>query len=224
MRRLGWIDLLIGVAGIIGSFIILGIGTGWIASWWPHQRILLYLNGFLTQLMFFILLGVLARIRKWSWSDFGWRKIELHKFGGTVLKVYALTWIVNIVYSIFLYQKGIAPPSTDVYTQLFGNATPLTFILNLILAGILAPIFEETLFRGIIFGGLQSYFGKWTSAILSAIFFSSLHLQVYGFLPRFILGFMLAYLYDKYKSLYPSIALHSLNNVVALTLVSLAGV
>jgi membrane protease YdiL (CAAX protease family) len=128
------------------------------------------------------------------------------------------------MYSIFLFQKGIAPPNTDVYIQLLGNATPLTFMLNLILAGILAPIFEETLFRGVIFGGLQSYFGKWTSAILSAVFFSSLHLQAYGFIPRFVLGLMLAYLYDKYKSIYPSIALHSLNNVVALTLVMLSGV
>ncbi|AHF07286.1 CAAX amino terminal protease [Desulfitobacterium metallireducens DSM 15288] len=224
MRRLGWIDLLAGVVGIVGSFIILGIGTGWIASWWPHPRILLYMNGFLTQLMFFLLLGILARVRHWNWSDYGWHKIELSKFWGTMLKVYGLTWIINIMYSIVLFQKGITPPSTDVYTQLLGNATPLTFILNLVLAGILAPIFEETLFRGVIFGGLQAYFGKWTSAILSAIFFSSLHLQAYGFFPRFILGLMLAYLFDKYKSIYPSIALHSLNNMIALMLVSISGI
>lgn len=118
----------------------------------------------------FLLLGILARVRHWNWSDYGWHKIELSKFWGTMLKVYGLTWIINIMYSIVLFQKGITPPSTDVYTQLLGNATPLTFILNLVLAGILAPIFEETLFRGVIFGGLQAYFGKWTSAILSAIF------------------------------------------------------
>lgn len=224
VRRLGWIDLLIAVAGIIGSFLTLGIATGWVASWWPHERTLLYLNGFLTQAMFFLLLGILARIRHWSWLDYGWRKLELHHFKGTVLKIYGLTWIINITYSIYLFQKGFAPPSTDVYTQLLGNATPLTFVLNLILAGILAPIFEETLFRGVIFQGLQSYLGRWTSAALSAIFFSSLHLQAYGFIPRFVLGLMLAYLFDKYKSIYPSVALHSLNNVVALTLVMITGV
>ncbi|HVJ48080.1 type II CAAX endopeptidase family protein [Desulfitobacterium sp.] len=222
-RRLGWIDLVIAFAGIIGLFIILGIGTAWIASWWPHERILLYINGFLTQLMFFLLLWVLSRVRNWRWPDYGWNKIELSKFWGSVLKIYALTWILNIFYGAFLVQKGITPPNTDVYTKLLGHATPLTFILNLLLAGILAPIFEETLFRGVIFRGLQSYLGKWTSAILSAIVFSALHFQAYGFFPRFVLGLALAYLYDKHKSLYPSMAMHSLNNVVALMLVAISG-
>lgn len=223
-RHLGWIDLLIAVAGIIGLFIILGIATGWIASWWPHDRILLYVNGFVTQLTFFILLWILNRTRHWSWSDYGWRKIETYKYFGTVLKIYGLTWIINIMYSVTLFEKGITPSTTDVYTRLLGSTTALSFILNLILAGILAPLLEETLFRGVIFGGLQTYFGKWTSAVLSAAFFSVLHLQAYGFIPRFVLGLMLAYLYDKYKSIYPSVALHSLNNIVALTLVAISGV
>lgn len=222
-KSLGWIDLVIALAGIIGLFLALGLATGWIASWWPHERILLYVNGFLTQLMFLLLLWILGRVRNWKWSDYGWKKIDLSKFQGSVLKVYGLTWIVNILYSVFLFQKGIMPPDTDVYTKLLGHATPLTFILNLILAGILAPIFEETLFRGVIFRGLQSYLGKWTSAILSALVFSGLHFQAYGFFPRFVLGLALAYLYDKHKSLYPSMAMHSLNNVVALTLVAVSG-
>jgi len=85
----------------------------------------------------------------------------------------------------------------------------------LILAGVLAPFVEETLFRGIIFGSLQTYLGKWTAAVISAAIFSGLHLQVYGFFPRFILGIALVYLYDKSKSLYPSVALHALNNIIA---------
>lgn len=131
--------------------------------------------------------------------------------------------IINLLYGIFLYQKGFTPPETDVYTKLMGNATLITFILNLVLAGILAPILEETLFRGIIFGSLQTYFGKWTSAAISAVIFSGLHFQAYGFFPRFVLGMVLAHLYSKHKSLYPPIAMHALNNIVALTLSVWAG-
>ena len=83
------------------------------------------------------------------------------------------------------------------------------------LAGVLAPLIEETLFRGLIFGSLRKYCGKWTAAVISAAIFSGLHFQLYGFIPRFILGIALVYLFDKYKSLYPSMRLHSLNNIIA---------
>jgi membrane protease YdiL (CAAX protease family) len=132
-----------------------------------------------------------------------------------ILRLYGLTWIINISYAIFLYQHGFTPPETDVYTKLLGQVTWYTLILNLVLAGMLAPVVEEVLFRGVIFGGLQAHFGKWTSAVLSAMIFSALHFQAYGFFPRFMLGMVLVYLYDKYKSLYPAIALHGLNNIVA---------
>jgi len=131
------------------------------------------------------------------------------------LGLYAITWVVNICYALALYNYGFTPPETDVYSKLLGQVTWYTLILNLILAGILAPIVEETLFRGVIFGSLQAYFGKWTAAVLSAVVFSTLHFQAYGFFPRFVLGMVLVYLYDKYKSLYPSVALHALNNIVA---------
>lgn len=222
-RHLGWIDLIIVLAGMIILFLGLGLVFGWISRLWPHEKILLYANGFLTQFMFFIMLIFLRFVRKWKWSDFGWRKVDRELFMGSVLKVYGITWLLNLVYGAFLLQRGFTPPETDVYSQLLGHATPVTFILNLLLTGLLAPIFEETLFRGVIFGGLQSYFGKITSAVLSAIIFSALHFQMYGFFPRFILGLALAYLYEKHQSLYPSMTMHSLNNVVALMLVTVSG-
>lgn len=200
-----------------------GFATLWVAGWWPHEKILLYLNGFLTQAMFLLIIWLLMRLRGWKWEDFGWKPLRMKKYIGSVLSLYFLTWIINIAYSVYMYQRGFNPPDTDVYTQLLGNATIVTFILNLLLAGILAPIMEETIFRGIIFGSLQTYLGKWTSAALSAAIFSGLHLQAYGFLPRFVLGMVLAFLYMRHKSIYPSVAMHALNNIAALVLATLAG-
>lgn len=221
-RRLGWIDIVITFVGIVTLFLSLGLATGWIASWWPHEKLLLYVNGFLTQLLFVVILLFLNHFRGWSWADYGWRKNDLQPFGGSVIKIYGLTWVANLFYGVFLVRQGITPPDNDVYAKLLGQPTMVTLILNFILAGLLAPMIEETLFRGVIYQGLQTYFGKGTSMFLSALFFSGLHLQVYGLFPRFVLGMALAYLFDKYHSVYPSIALHSLNNVVALTLVALS--
>src|SRR5665648_65716 len=214
-RHLSWVDLVMVLGGIVCIYLILSIGTVLLMERWPHERILMYLNAFLSQLSFAGLIWAIKSIRHWKWADFGWNPVPLKNSIKTILGLYVLTWIINISYAIFLYRYGFSPPETDVYTKLLGQTTSLTLVLNLILAGVLAPLVEETLFRGVIFGSLQAYFGKWTSAVISAAIFSGLHFQAYGFFPRFVLGMVLVYLYDKYKSLYPAIALHAVNNIAA---------
>lgn len=214
-RSLCWVDLALILGGIVLIYVLLAYGTYRIMEWWPHERALMYLNAFLTQFSFILLIWLLKIIRKWEWTDLGWQSVSLKKILSKILGLYVLTWAINICYAFVLLKYGLNPPSTDIYTKLLGQTTWYTLILNLILAGVLAPLVEETLFRGIIFGGLKVYFGKWTAAVISAAIFSGLHLQTYGFFPRFILGIALVYLYDKYKSLYPSIGLHALNNTIA---------
>lgn len=220
-RRLNWVDLFFALMGIVFLYLGVGFVMSWFASWWPHERILLYVNGFITQGMFLVIILAIMSVRKWTWRDLGWRDVK-ERYAVSVLTFYILTWIVNIFYAVYLFQKGFTPPETDVYTKLLGDATWLTFTLNLVLAGMLAPIIEETMFRGIIFGSLQTYMGKWTAAAVSAAIFSALHFQSYGFIPRFVLGMVLAYLVMKHNSIKPAVALHAVNNIVALTLVALA--
>ncbi|WP_051015719.1 CPBP family intramembrane glutamic endopeptidase [Desulfitobacterium dichloroeliminans] len=221
-RKLTWVELLYALLGIAFLYLVLGFIMAWVASWWEYERVLLYINGFMTQGMFLMIILFIMRTRKWSWSDFGWQNVQ-KRYLGSVLVLYILTWVVNILYATYLLERGFTPPDTDVYIKLLSNVNLVTFCLNLILAGILAPIIEETLFRGIIYRSLNTYMGKWTAAAISAAIFSGLHLQSYGFIPRFILGMVLAFLVMKYNSIKPSVALHALNNSVALLLAALAG-
>ncbi|MGC7870835.1 CPBP family intramembrane glutamic endopeptidase [Desulfosporosinus sp. SYSU MS00001] len=214
-RTLNWVDLLAVMIGIAVIYIILALGTVWLMKWWPNEWVLMYLNAFLTQFSFILLLWLVKKLRHWKWSDFGWRPVFLRKALPNILRIYGITWLFNIAYAIFLYKQGMSPPTTDVYTKLLGQSSGAALVLNLLLAGVLAPLVEETMFRGLIFGSLRTYCGKWTAAVISAAIFSGLHFQAYGFIPRFILGIALVYLYDKYKSLYPNVALHSLNNIIA---------
>lgn len=214
-RNLSWIDLVMVLGGVACIYVILTYGTFWLIGIWPNEIAVIYMNAFMTQLSFALLILWLKRVRGWKWSDFGWNAVPIRNYFTTVLKLYVLAWLINLTYAIVLYNYGLTPPETDVYAKLLGQATWFTLILNLVLAGALAPIVEEMLFRGVIFGSLQAHFGKWTAAAISAIIFSLLHFQVYGFFPRFVLGLVLVYAYDKYKSLYPAVALHALNNIVA---------
>lgn len=102
-------------------------------------------------------------------------------------------------------------------TDLFVKADSLQgLFFNIFLIGIIPAIGEELLFRGII----QRVFTEWTrnkhAAIwITAILFSALHLQFYGFFPRAILGAMFGYLLIWSNNLWLPVIAHFINNTVA---------
>lgn len=90
---------------------------------------------------------------------------------------------------------------------------------NLLLIALIPAIGEELLFRA----ALQTIFRDWTKnkhlAIwISAILFSALHLQFYGFIPRMLLGAMLGYTLIWTGSLWIPILGHFVNNGTAVLL------
>jgi len=103
-------------------------------------------------------------------------------------------------------------------TELFLKVNTIWGLLfNIFMIGIMAAISEEFLFRGV----LLKLFAEWTknihlAVIFSAILFSAFHLQFYGFLPRFMLGVLLGYLFVWSKSIWVPIFIHFLNNTIAI--------
>ena len=84
----------------------------------------------------------------------------------------------------------------------------------------LIPAFgEELLFRGLIQKGLFKSWGNIHLAIwLSAFLFSALHLQFLGFIPRFLIGGLLGYLFFWSGSIWLPILAHFVNNATAVLL------
>jgi hypothetical protein len=76
----------------------------------------------------------------------------------------------------------------------------------------LAPIFEELMFRGILYPSLRRELGIVPAIALSSFFFASIHADVSRLLPLMTLGALFAFLYEKKRSLIPSIVAHALWN------------
>lgn len=86
-------------------------------------------------------------------------------------------------------------------------------LFNLFMIALIPGIGEELLFRGVLIRLFKNWFGNIHLAILiSSILFSALHMQFYGFLPRFALGMLLGYTFVWTSSLWIPIILHFLNN------------
>ncbi len=80
---------------------------------------------------------------------------------------------------------------------------------------IIAPIFEETIFRGLLFASLRRRWGFWLSGLLSAVVFAFVHgYGLAGFLSTFTCGFLWAWAYERSGSLLPSMAAHALSNLL----------
>lgn len=89
-------------------------------------------------------------------------------------------------------------------------------MLNLIMLAIIPAFGEELIFRG----GFQQIFSRWfgnhhLAIWITAIIFSSIHFQFYGFFPRLFLGALFGYLLVWSGSLWLSILGHFLNNTLA---------
>ena len=93
------------------------------------------------------------------------------------------------------------------------------YLLAIIVVCVIAPISEETIFRGFIYGWLH----RWAPAVLavplSAVIFSALHQQLVLFLPLFFVGVVLALLYQGSRSILPGVLTHALFNLPNIILI-----
>lgn len=104
-------------------------------------------------------------------------------------------------------------------TEAFLNVKTIPALaFNIFMVALLPAIGEELLFRGVIqhiFTNMTRnyHWGIWISAIL----FSALHMQFYGFVPRVFLGAIFGYMLVWSGSMWLPIIGHFLNNAIAVT-------
>jgi membrane protease YdiL (CAAX protease family) len=110
--------------------------------------------------------------------------------------------------------------ANDTVKALLSLRSPKDLILNLIFVAGLAAVGEELLFRGVLQRIFVKQFNQaWPAIIFSAFLFAALHLQFYGFLPRFVLGILLGAVYWYSGSLWIPILAHFIYDALLITLV-----
>jgi hypothetical protein len=105
--------------------------------------------------------------------------------------------------------------STESIPGLFGN---------LLIVAVLPAIGEELLFRGLLQKLIKKMTGNAHWAIwITAILFSALHLQFFGFLPRLLLGALFGYLLEWTGTLWLPIIAHFINNAAGVLVFFMTG-
>jgi len=121
--------------------------------------------------------------------------------GGAAAAAFGLAYVTAARAYDWFPALRVAVHAPDVVTMLWLGA----------LAVIAAPIFEEFIFRGLIFGGLRRTLGAGAAVLASAAIFALVHPPA-SVIPVFVLGLAAALVYARTRMLAASMITHALYN------------
>ena len=226
------IALLVIFSAFVGVMTLMGALIALAPKWTNSIEGLLFMQGLQTIVLF----GVTALVGVWFTEDYvnPLRQMALNKGLSVQQSLIAFLFAVAALPMISMladWNNGIELPTflasvEEMMRQMEEQAKVLTerflqtssvgmMVANLFVMALLPAICEEMMFRG----WLQRVLGKsvnyHTAIWVSAVVFSAIHFQFYGFIPRMLIGAALGYLYHYTGSLWASILAHFVNNAAA---------
>ena len=111
--------------------------------------------------------------------------------------------------------KNSEAQATEFTEKLLNVRNVQGLLFNIFLIAFIPAMGEELFFRGALQGALRDWKGIKTAIWITAIVFSAIHLQFYGFVPRMLLGAFFGYLIFWSNSIWPAVLAHFVNNVMA---------
>lgn len=172
----------------------------------------------------FLVGGFLSVFAVSAYLKINWKTVSSHlkispKISVTLLSV--LFYFSVLPFAEFL--ASLVPTTGNEIWELFYEEIIKGFemLLDYKIAGfitvcILAPVFEEILFRGILLRGLLQHQINPVLAIgVSSLLFGIAHLNPWQFMGAGMLGVAFGYVYYRTKSLWLCVFLHALNNTIS---------
>ena len=118
------------------------------------------------------------------------------------------------------WMKAQEDEAAKTIKALLSKHTIKDLILNIVCIAGLAAVGEELLFRGVAQRLLIKWFkSPWAGIIIAAFLFSAMHVQFYGFLPRFVLGILIGAIYWYSGSLWTAMLAHFIYDAALIVLV-----
>jgi membrane protease YdiL (CAAX protease family) len=122
--------------------------------------------------------------------------------------------LVYFIHSLCLVLLGARAEPQPLIQFLAQNPSPEDRMLLIGTALVVAPVSEEFIFRGYLFGVLCRYTGKWWALLISAMIFAAIHAHIPSLAGLFALAVTLTLVYLGTGSLWAAILMHSLFNAI----------
>lgn len=123
-------------------------------------------------------------------------------------------YLPTIWYGYFtVYALHIPPTAGNI-----NLTTPSSVVMIVIASVFMAPLFEESIYRGVLFNGLKSSGSAVKAILLSALAFMLMHMSPLQVVFQFALGVLSAAIMNRTHRLLPCVLLHAVANAAALAI------
>jgi len=219
---------LVGVAWIVGIYVWLSLAQTLAASAVDQQRVMgmadLWVSiGFQCVMASMVVFVMAPRARAMVWLGLRWQgwRSQIALAPATVVAMWLVFGVLETAgYMRWLESFGI-DTLQDSVRALQKRDDVAFLVLMQFSAIVVAPICEEVVFRGYLYGVAKRYCGPVAAALCTALIFSAAHASLVALLPLAIFGLLLAWLYERTGSLWAPIASHACFNAVTVVLVML---
>lgn len=142
------------------------------------------------------------------------------------VRIYCLIVVLGVAVTVGL-NNLLTVINLAKYSEAYQKAAEVlyapSFGIQILSIGILVPIIEELVFRGIIYRLLRKKLPFLKSMILSALVFGIYHVNLVQFVYAGICGMMLAYLYEKCGAISTPMLGHAVMNITSCTMTQIGG-
>lgn len=125
---------------------------------------------------------------------------------GTVSAVISL----NLLYELLHFTA-----KSEAYQAVVADQYSASFLIGIICYGLITPIAEELLFRGIIYNYLKRFNKLRIAFLLSAFLFGIYHMNAIQGTYAFVMGCLIAYGYEYFGSFAVPVMIHMSSNIIA---------
>lgn len=108
-----------------------------------------------------------------------------------------------LLFNITVFQCNQLIPFTNLF-----SADHRSLWVSIITSGLLGPVVEEILYRGIVYGKLKKTVRPMMAMVLTSVIFGLVHMNPIQMIYGFLISFLLIYVYEKYQTISAPIFLH----------------
>lgn len=127
-----------------------------------------------------------------------------------LLVVFAAVFALGV--NMLMVLAGLTQIS-ESYREVAGRQYSVAFGAGLLIYGLVSPLAEEIVFRGLIYNRMRRYFGKMLSVIVCGIMFGAYHGNLVQGIYGCILGIAITYSYEWFGSFFAPVLFHAVANI-----------
>jgi membrane protease YdiL (CAAX protease family) len=127
---------------------------------------------------------------------------------------FSVNYIISIAL-VFIQESGLFERAFERHQEVTSTLTQGSFLPSLLIVGIVIPIFEEVMFRGLIYRELEEILPPTVVIITQGLLFGVYHGQIVQGVYASLLGIYLGYIVYKTKNIWPAIFAHIAMNSIS---------